>query len=304
MQAQTILILGGNGFIGTHIAAKLAKSHHVIVADLKIPEIKSPDIQYTSYDFLSTERYNQLFSNIDMVVHLISTNLPHDGLSNLETEINQNVFGTIHLLEHMKSHVKKLFFISSGGTVYGQNACSVHENSSKTPISSYGLTKSITEDVLNLYRIHEKFDIRIARLANPYGYAKHYNQKQGLIPIVVNNILTDSPITVWGDGNNIRDYIYIDDAVDAICLMINSDIPNVTLNIGSGKGYSTNDIIKKIAQKLNKKPMIQYSPARTCDVDQNILDISSIKQTYGWTPSVSLDKGITQIIQAFNSTKK
>jgi len=297
---ERILVLGGSGFIGRYLVSQLISDYSVVVADrVGMNVFDNGGIDYHEFDFLNQEDYSKILSGVDTVVHLVSTNLPHDGVHALKNEIEQNVFGTIRLLEGMKPFVKKILFVSSGGTVYGQNTEKNIETSLKEPISTYGLTKSMIEDVLHLYRVQEGFSVQIARLANPYGYLKDYNKKQGLIPIVTHKLLHNEPITIWGDGNNVRDYIYIDDAVNALCKMIAASDIQGEFNVGTGVGYSINQIIKKISQRVGKTAKVEYKPARVCDVATNMLDVSNIEKSFGWTPQISLDQGIDIVTKQF-----
>lgn len=295
------LVLGGSGFIGQHLVQQLAKKNKVIVGDIKknINFVDNSNILFQYNNFIETEDFADYLDNIDVVFHLISTIMPHDGTQNINSEIKENIFPTINLLDSMiKKEVKNIVYISSGGTIYGEkNNQIIKETEYKEPISKYAILKLMIEKYLHLYNRHHNLNYKVIRLSNPYGILKNKNRKQGAIPIFINKLMNNEPITIWGDGTNIRDYIYIDDVIDGILSILSYRGEEKKFNLGYGKGYSLNYIIELITRELQiNNPKINYISKRLCDVKENILDVSLIKKCTGWYPKINIKEGIRFLI--------
>ena len=194
----------------------------------------------------------------------------------------------------VENNIKKIVFISSGGTVYGdQNLESISEQSSTDPLSSYGIVKLAMEKYIQLYSKLYGVNYSIFRLSNPYGPYQNTLKDQGIIGIFIRKFIENGEITIWGDGNIIRDYIYIDDVIEILNrdLMKNID-NNILLNLGSGKGSSINEILNLIERISNKKINILYKESRSFDVKKNILNIDKISNTFDWKPKHDIEEGI------------
>ena len=302
------LVLGGSGFIGGYLVKELAKSNYVLVADV-IPKQDAqygPNVEYQYLNFVETQDFSSYLQGVDTVVHLVSTVFPEDGTANINKEIEKNIFPTINLLEDMvKAEVKKIIFISSGGTVYGEkNRLPIRESDDQLPVCKYGVYKLIIEKLLHLYKRYHNLEYRVVRLSNPYSEKVRKGRLQGIIPIFIHKILRRETITVWGDGNNVRDYIYIQDAINAILAVNNYVGEENIFNIGSGVGYSICNIIDLIVKILNcEYPKVVYEKKRTCDVRQNILDVSLIKKCTGWEAKTDVETGIGKCISALLEVK-
>ena len=295
------LVLGGNGFIGKYIVDRISEFGDVVVADYNIEhaEDSKPNVEYKKIDFCSCEDFSSYLEDIDVVVHLISTIGPSDKTENINKEISDNVFPTIRLLDSMnKCGTKKIIFVSSGGTVYGEHELSpIKEEEAKNPICNYGIIKELIEKYLNLYNLYYGIEYRVARLGNPYSEVVKQGRKQGIIPIFIDQMLNNETLKVWGDGNDVRDYIYMDDAIDAIIKIINYNGQEKVFNVGTGVGFSINDLIRIINDKLNIENLqVSYLASRKCDVKYNVLDIQKTMREINWEPKISLDEGIQKVI--------
>jgi UDP-glucose 4-epimerase len=297
------LILGGNGFIGSNIIKKLLedKNNKILLADFNFDNVdhSNNQIECVNLDFINCDDFSCYLTDIDTVYHLISTTIPSENTSLIKEEIRDNIFPTIQLLNDMvKCNVKKIVFVSSGGCIYGNHDKSaIKEDESKNPISNYGILKEMVEKYIFLYNHYYGIDYRIIRLANPYDVTIKPGKKQGIIPILVNQILNDQEIKIWGDGEDIRDYVYIDDAINAILKIDNYDGEEKIFNVGTGHGYSINQLISVIENLVKKNyTKIRYISSRKCDVDNNVLDISRVKNCTGWEPQNNLHDGIEKVI--------
>lgn len=274
---KNILVLGGFGFIGSNIIEALLNTNlfNIIVFEFKGVTSKFTDrVRVYHGDFNNEEDLAEVFKSnrIDIVAHLISTTVPATSNDNIEYDVNSNLIGTIRLLNIMVQYnVLKIVFFSSGGTVYGETIePKASEDHSTYPISSHGIIKLSIEKYLYLYHKLHNMDYLILRVSNPYG-PYHNSNKQGFINVVIRKILLNEKVVIWGDGTIIRDFIYVKDLANIISRLLELDLYNQVMNIGSGKGYSINQILEYIAEN-HPGIDIEYKPSRKYDIQRIILD--------------------------------
>jgi UDP-glucose 4-epimerase len=294
------LVLGGNGFIGSHLVDHLlAEGHSVRVLDKYEEHYRKPlplvDYQYG--DFGNRGLLTEALRDIDVVFHLISTTLPKTSNDDPAFDVQSNVVETLFLLEQcVTQKIRKIIFISSGGTVYGKpSVLPIPENSATDPECSYGITKLAIEKYLYLYWFLHRLDYCILRLANAYGERQRPTATQGVIPVFLERALRNDEIVVWGDGSVVRDYIYVTDIARALIKALTYSGENKIFNIGSGQGHSLNDVIHVIETVTGRALRAKYTEARTFDVPINVLDISRARSHLPWEPTMSLFEGITRM---------
>lgn len=282
-----ILFIGGAGFIGSSILRRLSNVKNA--SDLYVVEHTFANVSRLeglkvniyrcdlgNFDFIeSIIRKNK----IDTIVHLVSTLIPGSGYEDYKKEIQTVAFPTFRLTQLCSELGIKFIYFSSGGTVYGNRKSPIpfKEHDEREPISYYGLTKLMIEN--NILFEHRKQNLRylIVRPSNPYGHGQALNGKQGIIAVAIGKLLNGDAIEIWGDGSSIRDYIYIDDLADAFCKLLEKDVENTIVNIGSGEGYSVNDILEKLKEVSSKPIKIEYKPARNADVSTMILSVDKLR---------------------------
>lgn len=298
---KVILILGVSGFIGSHLAEKLLDNYKVVGFDMRIPDIKDhPNFQFVTGRFTESTDFESLITeyNVSYIYHCISTTTPREGTQHITDEINGNILPTISLLNAAtKCEVERMIFLSSGGTVYGESNEQVPhvETDTLVPICSYGVTKVAIENYMQLFKHSKGLDTIITRLSNPYGVCSVNGRTQGIIPIFLERLYNDQPISLY--GNTVRDYIYIDDVVDALCGLLTYDGEYRVFNIGSGVGVCLDELILKLEELTGRSfTDIQRLPIRSCDVSYSVIDSSLIKKELDWTPRIDLDKGIEKIL--------
>lgn len=291
------LVLGGNGFIGSHLVDRLlAEDHSVRVFD-KYPERYRkplPEVDYRFGDFGNRGLLAEALQGIDIVFHLISTSLPKTSNDDPAYDVQSNVIETLFLLEKcLEFGIKKVVYISSGGTVYGRPlSLPVLEDAPHEPECSYGITKLTIEKYLALYRQLHGLEYVVVRPSNPYGSRQNPHGIQGAIPVFLGKVANGEPVEIWGDGEVVRDYLYIDDLVDGICRAAFTASPERVFNIGSGEGVSLNRLVAIIREVTGREVPVNYSPSRSFDVPAIYLDISRAQKQLGWQPVTPLREGI------------
>lgn len=244
-----------------------------------------------------------MLAGVDTVYHLISTTCPTNSNRDVAREMEENLISTIRFLDAcVEAGVKKVVFLSSGGTVYGRLHTGIcREEEEAFPITSYGVQKLAIEKMLYLYREMHGLDYRIVRLSNPYGPYQRPNGVQGVVSTFTYRAMHDLPIEVYGDGTVVRDYIYIEDAVDGILKIAEGDGAYRLYNLGRGEGARVLDVIDAIAEVLGKRPEVIFKPGRPVDVPVNVLDVSRFTRDFGMLSQVSLAEGIRRLAEFYRS---
>lgn len=243
------------------------------------------------------EKALPMLDTVDTVYHLISTTCPTNSNRNVAEEMEDNLIGTVRFLDAcVAAGVKKVVFLSSGGTVYGKLHTGIcREEEEAFPITSYGVQKLAIEKMLYLYHEMHGLDYRIVRLSNPYGPYQRPDGVQGVVSTFTYRAMHGEPITVYGDGTVVRDYIYIEDAVEGILRIAQSGGAQKLYNLGCGQGSTVLDVIDGIAQVLGRKPEVIFKPGRKVDVPVNVLDVSRFTADFGAPARVSLREGIGKL---------
>lgn len=309
------LVLGGNGFIGSAIVRGLIDNNNqVCVIDRSDPNNKSlsdivDKIEYIRSDFGSGDLLNNnTFENVSTIFHCITSTYPGDSSRNYINDIETNIIGTIRLLESFKQHYSniRLVFLSSGGAIYGDtDSLPISEMHNTNPVSSYGISKLSIEKYLHMYKVLYGLDYLVFRISNPYGEFQNPNTGLGVITTFLHKILNGEVIEVWGDGNNVRDYIHVGDVVSAIISAAGKPtLNNYIYNIGSGSGKSINEILDIVRNITGKDIKVDYMDIRSSDVRSNYLDISRAKNDLGWNPTINIIDGISMLWDNIVNNKK
>ena len=296
--------MGAAGFIGTNLAIKLAedREYRIVMVDTHETYFRTGilgfynNIECITSSFDENTRYEEFFHryNTEIVFNLVSTTFPGNSNRDITQEINANIGFASRLFEAcVSSNIKKVIFISSGGAVYGVNSdCPLEEDLRLQPISSYGFQKMSIEKLLYVYKYAYGLDYAICRLSNPYGRYQRPNGQLGVVTTFVYKVINNEEITVYGDGNIVRDYIYIDDAVNAIKKIALCKTKYDIYNIGSGVGISVNEVIEEIRHVVRNDLKIIYKEGRKVDVPINFLNIKRYENEFGKMISVNLKNGI------------
>ena len=301
---KNIMILGGAGFLGINLSRfLLRKGYNVTVYNRESVGVKKlkeflPEVKVYLSDFHCEKNWDDVLENIDIVFHLISDS--NAANKNVSSEFSNNVMPTISLLERIKEKNIKTFFFSSGGTVYGMpKSIPIDESHPTDPISPYGIQKLCIEKILEYYGRTYNIDYRILRISNPYGAFQNPNNNQGVIAVFMAKILQNKKIEIWGDGSAIRDYLYVDDLLDACDKMISYDGMHRVFNISSGIGRSLKEIIELLEQQLNRVANVEYDTARVHDVSANVLRHTLAEKELHWQPKIDIETGINYMARTY-----
>lgn len=300
-QPKRCLVLGGRGFIGSHLVDALLNRGYLVRC------FDRPHIQPLSESHLENKRFElwegDLVSEADVAsalegchacFHLVSTTLPKSSNADPVFDVESNVLGTVRLLaQATQSGLKKIVFVSSGGTVYGvPKQIPILETHATDPMCSYGITKLSIEKYLHLFHVLHGLDYAVLRLANPFGEGQRVHASQGAVAVFLGKVLRGEPIEIWGDGSVVRDYVYIRDVVDALLAALKRTTEEHIFNIGSGRGHSLNELIDAIENVTGCIAKRHYLPGRQFDVPINVLSIARARELLDWSPKITFESGL------------
>lgn len=291
------LVVGGNGFMGAHLVDRLLKEgHRVRVYDRSPNRFRSlpGGAEYVEGDLGNHGLVREALEDVEVVYHLVSTTLPKTSNDDPIYDVRSNLVDTLQLLDLcVERGVRKVVFASSGGTVYGPpETTPITEAHPTEPISSYGIVKLAVEKYLGLYRHLHGLEYSALRISNPYGPLQDPLGQQGAAIVFLYRLYTGQPISVWGDGGVVRDYVYVSDVAEALEAAAFHDGGAGVLNLGSGSGTSVNELLLTIAEVTGEQPRVEYLPSRTMDVPASVLDVNRARENLGWEPRVELSEGI------------
>ncbi|MFC2154212.1 NAD-dependent epimerase/dehydratase family protein [Candidatus Altiarchaeota archaeon] len=299
---ENCLVLGGNGFLGSHLSESLVSAgFEVTVFDI-FPQGQSnleaiiDKIKVIEGDFCDNKKVANALDDMDYVFHYISTTNPITAKDDPIYDAKTNIISSINLFQNiLHSNVKKIIFPSSGGTIYGNiDVGLINEDHPLKPINPYGISKLTIEKYLQYYHQIHGLDYLILRYSNPFGERQNPYGKQGVIPIFLNKILRGEQIVAYGDGSMIRDYIYISDAIEATLAVLEKTSKEKIFNIGRGVGTSLNELIDIISEIVDMDVMPRYTGESKGYVTRFVLDNSKIKKYTGWEPTTTLREGIAK----------
>ena len=295
------LVLGGRGFIGSHlIDALLARDHSVRCFDRPhVPALEdrhtfASNFEIYEGDLISEADVAEALVGCDVCFHLVSTTLPKSSNADPIFDVESNVLGTVRLLTHaVKLGVKKVIFASSGGTVYGQpQKLPILETHATDPVCAYGISKLSIEKYLALFKHLHGLDYTVLRLANPYGERQRTQASQGVVAVFLGKVLRGELVEIWGDGSVVRDYIYISDVVDALVAALENTDEEKVFNIGAGRGHSLNEVLDVIERVTGRVASRRYLPARVFDVPSSVMSIERAQRVLKWMPTTDFEQGV------------
>ena len=301
-----VLVTGGAGFIGSHVADLfLEKGYDVtIVDDLSsgkrenLPEkARFHEIGVNSQEFAKLVRDGKF----DVITHLASQIDVRKSVADPIVDATTNILGTLNLMEALKQgDVKsRVVFTSTGGVLYGDfNTPPNVETYPKDPESPYAISKLSIELYLAYYgRVHGLDSVSV-RFGNVYGPRQDPHGDAGVVAIFCGRILEKRPLTVFGDGLQTRDYVYVGDVARAVWLAATKPIPGKgrldarAFNIGTGRGTSVLEIAKSLQTAAQSDRPIEFAPRRPGEQQESFVDPGKARELLGWVPEVALAEGL------------
>lgn len=309
------LITGGAGFIGSHLAEELVQeSISVIVIDNlstgqieNIEQLQSKkDFKFFNADLREKEKIEKIFLNEkpDYVFHLAAQMNVRESVKNPVYDAEVNIIGLLNLLEaSKKSQIKKFIFSSSGGVVYGDDAVIPTSETEKTqPICPYGVAKLSSEKYLFFYTKEYGLKYVTLRYANVYGPRQNSKGEAGVVSIFIDKIIKKEQPTIYGTGNQTRDYVYVKDVVNANVLAFKKNL-NGIFNVGTGKETSVNELFEKINSLMKSNFNKIYGPQLSGEQLRSCLSYEKIKSACGWEPKFDVDTGLKETIEYFKTKR-
>jgi len=294
---MNILITGSEGFVGNNLVKGLSQKHTIFTSD----QLDSSNHKnYSQCDITNYDSVDKVVRNVDAVIHLTA----HSLVSSLDGSITNgrvNIIGLLNLLECCrKNSVSKVIFTSASSLVGEPQFSHVAENHPAKPKTAYGITKLASEHYLRLYNELYNLDYTVFRFFNIYGPF----QKNGLIPSIFNKIKNNEPITIFGKGDQIRDYVYIEDVIPFFDQAISADKSrNKILNMGTGNGTTILEIVKHISDILEIEPKIEYQSVRPGEIGNFVSDTNLLHDTFGDVPSTGVLTGLKKTIDWLKNNK-
>lgn len=305
-------IYGANGFMGRKLLRHFSNLGRPVRAVSRVfdPEFRcslSGAIEFLEADFEDSSAMAASLRGVDAVVQLVSASSPasHERCPRIamRNDLEPHV---AFMKTAIDAGVRRYVFASSGGTVYGpQDTTPTPEDAATAPICRHGLDKLTIEHHLRMHACVDGLEIVILRIANAYGPGQVFRKGQGLIPAVLDRVAQGLPVQVLGKGTAVRDYVYIDDVVEAFDAALNQ--PRATggvFNVGSGRGRTIIDVIQAIESELGAPIERIHVPIRHTDVIRSVLDVAKARQELGWRPRTGFQEGLRRTIDWWRAALK
>jgi|HubBroStandDraft_1064217.scaffolds.fasta_scaffold73752_1 UDP-glucose 4-epimerase len=304
------VVFGGSGFLGQRLCQSLIVSGFSVRSVSRTGRPRGASmpwwsaVEWVSAD-LGAETSSPAMLGADIIFHLASSTYPSTSNSDPVFDLQSNLVGTVRMLAKATDYgVRRVIFISSGGTVYGVPRVNpIPETHPTDPICSYGIQKLTIEKYLYLHHILNRLNSVVLRVSNIYGELQSLDRPLGAVSHFTQRAVHQEPIEIWGDGTIRRDYIHVDDVVDALMKSVSYTGNEHLFNIGSGLSISLNQLVDLIEERLQREVVVNYKPARSFDVPENVLDISRAERELGWKPGMSLEMGLDRMIRVASAQR-
>ncbi len=305
-----VLVTGGAGFIGSHVVdAYIANGHKVVVVDdLSTGRLSNLNPAATFYEMdIRSPQLVKVFEKEqpDYVNHHAAQMDVRRSVAEPLFDAEINILGSINLIEcAQKFRVKRFVYISSGGAVYGEpEYLPCDETHPVNPICQYGASKHTVEHYLYIYQQLYGLNYVILRYPNVYGPRQDPHGEAGVVAIFTGQMLGGQQVVINGDGQQERDYVYVEDCARANLLVLQSTNSNGIYNLGSGRGTSVNEIFT-LLKTITRSPQPEvHGPAKLGETRRIFLDARKVTRDLGWASKVSLEKGLEQTVAYFKTTE-
>jgi UDP-glucose 4-epimerase len=303
---MTALVTGGSGFLGRSLIRTLLASGESIRAlhRRETPPFTAPGLTWHRHILGVPIDWPVLLDGVRCVYHLAWSTLPQSSNEDPANDAVTNVAGTLDILEAVRrTPVGRIVFTSSGGTVYGAvqegRASESHE---KAPLCAYGVSKLSVENYLALYERQWGVPGVSLRLSNPFGPDQEAGRNFGVVATFAGKALAGQPCTIFGDGTVERDFLFVDDAVEALIAAGSRPGATGVYNIGSGEGRSIRQVVTAIEAELGRPVAVDYAAARSFDPPRTVLDAGRAAAELGWRARTAFEEGVRRVIAAHRTS--
>lgn len=295
-----VLVVGAAGFVGRSLSRRLIASGVEIDGIVRSPTSQvEQGVNVHAGGLEDAATLRMLVERCDAVVHVASASTPSASRGAPQIEALLNLAPTLRLLETLQdSPSKPLVYMSSGGAIYGSPELhAVPENAPLAPQSYYAAGKVSIEMFLQAYVRAFAGVVTVLRPSNVYGPGQPNYVAFGVVRTMLQHALDGTPVEIWGDGHVVRDYVYIDDVVDAFVAVLSARPGIRTYNVGAGVGHSLREVLAEVERAASRNLKVNFRPGRAIDVPRIVLDSQMISAELGWVPKVSLRDGLASTWQ-------
>lgn len=303
---MTCCLVGGAGFIGRSLVRQLADSGRSVRVLDRLPQPGQPldpRAEFRQCDALQPGALAAALAGATEVVDLSYASPARATFTDPLAELLANVPVSLAVMQAaLPLRLRRYVYVSSGGTVYGEQAVlPISESAVPVPVSPYGITKLTIERYALLHRHHHGLPAVLVRPGNAYGPEQKAFTGQGFIATAVGSVLAGKPITVFGERGTVRDYIHVDDIAAGIVASLDHGAPGSAYNLGTGEGLDNMDILDLIRREADRDGFAvrcEFAPARRADVSANVLDGSALRAVSGWRPRITCAEGVHEVWRA------
>ena len=309
MNYKKALVTGGAGFIGSHLTEKLHQNNiEVLVVDNlltgKKENLLSLDLENTIYGDVGSEETLKIIKNFnpDVCFHLAAQSSVVISVEDPLLDFEHNLLQPVQLIKTLlETDCKQFIFTSSGGTIFGEPEVipTSEDDYAGEPASPYGLAKKKLNELIEVMLQNETMSYSILNLSNVYGPRQDPHGEAGVMSIFTGKLMNNETPTIYGDGKQTRDYVYVLDVVDALIKSAETD-DNLFLNIGTGVETSVNELVSILSQKISWDGEPEYAPKREGELLRSVLNNERAKSQIGWEPKYTLDTGLNELISWFS----
>lgn len=294
MSFTKVAIIGANGFIGKQLANVLSSDKSIHLQLFGRSEKNETLLNYTQIDLSNKQQVIENFKETEIVYYLASSTIPATCWDNPTLDIESNLLPFVNFVEiAVKLKLKKIVFISSAGTVYGTSDKKLSEESDKKPFSPYGIIKLAIENYLNYFKVKYNLNYDVFRVTNVYGIGQNTSKGLGIINTFLEKIISEKLITIYGNGEAIRNYILVDDVANILKESVYKNTNNSAVyNLASDDSLSINQLVEIIKKVVNDEFKIIYKETRQSDNPAIDIDNSKIKKAYPGFKFTPIESGV------------
>lgn len=292
------LVIGGNGFIGSHVVDSLEeRGHTVTVFDRHRAgpsRLAGRSVDVVHGDFLNAADVRRALQGQEIVLHMLSMTDPATAEGDPTIDIRTNITSSVQLFSAcVDAGISRVYFASSGGAIYGDQDRQVfHETDVTLPVSPYAIGKQTIESYLRYFRRTHGLESTIFRISNPYGPRQNPLKRQGVIPIFLRRVADGAPLTVFGDGSMIRDYLYVADLAEMIAEVVTVGPQDDLYNVGSGIGTSISEVVATIREVVGREVPVEHLPRPATFVDHVVLGVERFQAEFSTRATTGLTDGV------------